>query len=200
MSHSPEQIRSFIAIELPEEVKKGLVRLRGELEREEHTFVKWVDVGGIHLTLKFLGNIPFKQVAQITKAMEEATQGISPFRLEISGLGAFPNLKQPRVLWVGIGGDIDKLSSLQQNIDSALASLGFAREERPFTPHLTLARIRERASPLERKILGELVMSTSLESKYHIAVNAVSLIRSQLTPQGAVYSCLAEIKLPTEEC
>ena len=200
MPHSPDQIRSFIAIELPEEVKEGLVRLRGELEREEHTFVKWVDVGGIHLTLKFLGNIPFKQVAQITKAMEEATQGISPFRLEISNLGAFPNLRQPRVFWVGIGGEINKLSSLQQNIDSALASLGFAREERPFTPHLTLARMRQGASPGERKSFGELVMSSSLESKYHLDVDAISLMRSQLTPTGAIYSCLAEVKLPTEKC
>ena len=195
MPHNPEEIRSFIAIELPEEVKRGLVRLRGELERKEHTFVKWVDVGGIHLTLKFLGNIPSKQVAQITKAIEEAAQGISPFHLEISGLGAFPNLKQPRVLWVSIGGEIDKLSSLQQNIDSALASLGFAKEERPFVPHLTLARIRQGASPLERKMLGELVISTSFGSKYVVAVDAISLMRSQLTPVGAIYTCLAMVKL-----
>ena len=195
LTHSPEEIRSFIAIELPEEVKSGLTRLRGELEREEHTFVKWVDVEGIHLTLKFLGNIPFKQVAQIIKAMEEATQGISPFHLEVSSLGAFPNLKQPRVFWIGIGGEIDKLSSLQQKIDSALASLGFVKEERPFVPHLTLARIRQGASPLERKIVGELVKSISFESKYRITVDAISLMRSQLTPAGAIYTCLATVEL-----
>ena len=195
MPHSPEQIRSFIAIELPEEIKRGLARLRGELEREEHTFVKWVDVEGIHLTLKFLGNIPLKRVAEITNAMEEATQGISPFHLEISGLGAFPDLKQPRVLWVGIGGDIDKLSSLQQKIDSALASLGFAKEECPFMPHLTLARVRQGASPLERKALGEIVMSASFETKFMVAVDAISLMRSQLTPTGAIYTRLAAVEL-----
>ncbi len=195
MLYSPEEIRSFIAIELPEEAKRGLAMLRSEMEITEHPFVKWVEHGAIHLTLKFLGNIPFKQVTAVTGVIEEATQGISPFHLEISGLGAFPNLKQPRVLWVGIGGEIDKLSRLQQNIDSVLARLGFAPEGRPFTPHLTLARIRQVASSGERKSFGELVVSTSFENKYYIAVDAISLMRSQLTPAGAIYTCLAMVKL-----
>jgi 2'-5' RNA ligase len=195
VSHNPEQIRSFIAIELPEEAKEGLTRLEKELERDEHKFVKWVDPGGIHLTLKFLGNIPSKRVAEITEAIEEAAQGISPFHLEISGLGAFPNLRQARVFWVGIGGEVDKLSRLQQNIDSALAALGFTKEERPFVPHLTLARIRQGASPPERRSFGELVGSTIFEDKYHIKVEAIRLMRSQLTPAGAIYTCLSEIGL-----
>jgi 2'-5' RNA ligase len=195
VSHNPEQVRSFIAIELPEEAKRGLARLRKELDRDEHKFVKWVEPGGIHLTLKFLGNIPFKQVTEITKAIEEAAQGISPFHLEISGLGAFPNLKQARVFWVGIGGELDKLSRLQQNIDSTLAALGFAKEDRPFVPHLTLARIREGASPLERRSFGELVGSTIFEDKYSVAVEAISLMRSQLTPAGAIYTCLSVVGL-----
>lgn len=190
-----EQIRSFIAIELPEEVRRGLAKLRSELERAEHRFVKWVDSEGIHLTLKFLGNIPFRQVAEVTKAIEEAAQGIPPFHLEISGLGAFPNLKQPRVLWVGIGGEIDTLLRLQQNIDSALASLGFAKEERPFMPHLTLARIRQGASPMERRNFGELAMSASFEASYPIDAKAVSLMRSQLTPDGAIYTRLSMVGL-----
>ena len=195
MPNSPEQIRSFIAIELPEEVRRGLAKLRSELERAEHRFVKWVDSEGIHLTLKFLGNIPFRQVTEVTKAIEEAAQGISPFHLEISGLGAFPNLKQPRVLWVGIGGEIDTLLRLQQNIDFALASLGFAKEERSFMPHLTLARIRQGASPLERKNFGELAMSASFEGSYPIDAKAVSLMRSQLTPEGAIYTRLSMVGL-----
>lgn len=195
MPNSPEQIRSFIAIELPEEVRGGLAKLRSELERTEHRFVKWVDTEGIHLTLKFLGNIPFKQVTEVTKAIEEAAQGIPPFHLEISGLGAFPNLKQPRVLWVGIGGEIDTLLRLQQNIDSALASLGFAKEERPFMPHLTLARIRQGASPMGRKNFGELAMSVSFEASYPIDAKAVSLMRSQLTPDGAIYTRLFMVGL-----
>jgi len=195
MPGNTEQIRSFIAIELPEKVKSGLARLRSELERTEHSFVKWVDPEGIHLTLKFLGNIPFKQVAEVTKAIEGAAQGISPFQLEISGLGAFPNVRQPRVLWVGVGGQVDTLLQLQRNIDSALASLGFTREERPFTAHLTLARVRQGASPRERKSLGELVMSASFEASYPIEAKAVSLMRSQLTWGGAIYTRLSVVEL-----
>ncbi len=195
MPNSPEQIRSFIAIELPEEVRRGLAKLRSELEGTEHRFVKWVDTEGIHLTLKFLGNISFRQVAEVTKAIEKAARGIPPFHLEISGLGAFPNLKQPRVLWVGIGGEIDTLLRLQQNIDSALASLGFAKEERPFMPHLTLARVRQGASPMERRNFGELAMSASFEASYPIDAKAVSLMRSQLTPEGAIYTRLSMVGL-----
>jgi 2'-5' RNA ligase len=190
MPNNPEEIRSFIAIELPEEAKRGLGRLRSELERQEHAFVKWVDPEGIHLTLKFLGNIPSKQVAGVTEAMEGAIRGIPPFHLEISGLGAFPNLRQPRVLWVGIDGELDKLSGLQRNIDSALIPLGFTKEERSFVPHLTLARIRERASPGERRTFSELVVSTIFEDKYYVGVDAISLMRSQLTPAGAIYTRL----------
>jgi 2'-5' RNA ligase len=195
VSDNPGEIRSFIAIELSEEAKEGLARLRKELERDEHKFVKWVDPGGIHLTLKFLGNIPSKRVTEITKAIEEAARGISPFHLEISGLGAFPSLRQARVLWVGIGGEVDKLSRLQQNIDSTLAVLGFAKEERPFVPHLTLARIRQGASPPERRSFGELVGSTTFEDKYPVEVEAVRLMRSQLTPAGAIYTCLSAVGL-----
>ncbi len=195
VSHNPEEIRSFIAIELPEEVREGLARLRNELKRNEHKFVKWVNPDGLHLTLKFLGNIPSKRVTEVTEAVEEAAQGISPFHLEISGLGAFPSLRQARVFCVGIGGEVDRLSRLQQNIDSALAILGFAKEERPFVPHLTLARLRPGASPLERRSFGELVDSTIFEDKYHIEVEAVSLMRSQLTPAGAVYTRLSTVEL-----
>jgi len=193
--HNPEEIRSFIAIELPEEVRGGLARLRNELKRNEHKFVKWVNPDGLHLTLKFLGNIPSKRVTEIINAIEEVTQGVSAFHLEISGLGAFPSLRQARVFWVGIGGEVDKLSKLQQNIDSALAVLGFAKEERPFVPHLTLARLRPGASPLERRSFGELVDPTIFEDKYHIEVEAVSLMRSQLTPAGAVYTRLSAVEL-----
>jgi len=199
VSHNPEQIRSFIAIELPEEAKRGLAKLRRALEKDEHKFVKWVDPGGIHLTLKFLGNIPSKRIAEITEAMEKATQGTPPFHLEISGLGVFPSLKQVRVFWVGIGGELDKLSRLQQSIDSALAALGFAKEERPFVPHLTLARIREGTSPPERRSFGELVDSTTFEDKYPVEVEAIRLMRSQLTPAGAIYTCLSVVELGHQE-
>ena len=190
-----EEIRSFVAIELPEEVKNRLVRLRGGLERKEHAFVKWVEPGGIHLTLKFLGNISPELVTEITRAIKESSEGISPFRLELSGLGAFPNLKQPRVVWVGIYGEVDKLLRLQHNVDSALISLGFAKEERPFTPHLTLARIKQGAPFTQLKNFGELVMSSNFEREYSFEVKTVDLMRSQLTPKGAIYTRISVVEL-----
>ena len=190
-----QKIRSFIAIELPEEVKTGLHRLQAELNLPQHTFIKCVAPEGIHLTLKFLGNISPQKVAEITGVMEQASQGISPFQLQITEVGAFPNMRQPRVLWVGIKGELDKLIGWQKRIDNGLAPLGFAKETRPFTPHLTLARVREGCSPGDRRSLGELVMKTPVKLNYSLEVNSLNLMKSQLLPGGAVYSRLAQVKL-----
>jgi 2'-5' RNA ligase len=190
-----EQIRSFIAIELPEEVRVGLARLQDSLKARGYTPVKWVNPQGIHLTLKFLGNISSDKVVQIVGAMEEAARKIAPFRLEVSGLGVFPDPRRPRVAWVGLSGEIDSLMRLQQLIDSGLVPLGFARESRPFTAHLTLARLREGISPQERRSFGELIVSSQFETTYSFDVDSISLMRSTLTPTGALYSRLASIKL-----
>lgn len=190
-----EKVRSFIAIELPDEVKRELAQLSRELGKAKYSFVKWVDTGNIHLTLKFLGYIPAGQVAEITEAMNQAGQGISPFQLEISKLGAFPGMNQPRVVWIGIGGETGKLLNLQRNIDFMLVPLGFTREKQPFVPHLTIARVRESASQGDRKALGQLLVSTRLDSGWRIAVDSVKLMRSQLTPEGPVYSMLSRVTL-----
>jgi len=190
-----EQVRSFIAIELPEGLKVELIQLQGRLKLGEQSWVKWVDPNSIHLTLKFLGNIAVGRINEIIRAMEEAVLGISPFHLEVRELGAFPNFKRVQVAWVGVGGEVDKLVQLQQRIDSNLAPLGFAIETRPFTAHLTLARLRDRASPDERQRFGQLIAGTRFESAYTIKVDAVSLMKSQLTREGAIYSRLSSVGL-----
>ncbi len=195
MPENPEEIRAFIAIELPDEVRRGLAGLRRELQRDEHRFVKWVDPEAIHLTLKFLGNIPSRRVTEIARAIEVAAKATAPFELDVSGLGVFPNLRQVRVLWVGIGGEVDRLKELQRGIDTELAALGFDREDRPFVPHLTLARVRQGASPSDRRSLAELVDTAVFEDKYEAKVETVSLMRSELTPAGAIYSRLSEAVL-----
>jgi RNA 2',3'-cyclic 3'-phosphodiesterase len=195
MTESPQEVRAFIAIELPDEVRRGLAGLRKELQRDEHRFVKWVDPEAIHLTLKFLGNVPAGRVTEIARAIEVAAKAVTPFELEVSGLGVFPNSKQVRVLWVGIGGDVDRLKELQRGIDTELAALSFAREDRPFVPHLTLARVRQGASPSERRSLGELLTTAVFDDRYEAKVETVSLMRSELTPAGAIYSRLAEVGL-----
>jgi len=190
-----EQVRSFIAIELPDELKQGLTQLEAQLKMGKQPWVKWVDPYSIHLTLKFLGSIAADRISEITRAMEEAVQGISPFHLEAKDLGVFPNLRRVQVIWVGISGEVDKLNQLQQRIESNLARLGFAPESRPFTPHLTLARLRDRASLDERQRLGQLIASTRFEAAYAIKVDAINLMRSQLTREGAIYSRISSVKL-----
>jgi len=187
-----EQIRSFIAIELPQELKSGLLKLQAELKLSGCTFVKWVDPEGIHLTLKFLGNIPAQKVDEVIRALVKASEEILPFQLETSDLGAFPNLNRPNVFWLGIGGDVAKLSILQKRVDDVLEPKGFPKEKRAFTPHLTLARIRETASPQNRRDFGELIARAKFEVRYMIKVTSISLMRSQLLPGGAVYSRLFE--------
>jgi 2'-5' RNA ligase len=192
---SEQTIRSFIAVELPETVKKGLQQLQTQLTLPQYSFVKCVAPEGIHLTLKFLGNISAKKVTDITGVMEQASQVVSPFQLQITEVGAFPNMRRPRVLWVGIKGEVDKLVDWQQRIDSGLVPLGFAKEARPFTPHLTLARLRENCSPGDRLRFGETLAKTHVEVDYRFTVSSLNLMRSQLLPAGAVYSRLAEVKL-----
>jgi 2'-5' RNA ligase len=190
-----EQIRSFIAIELPDELKAGLTRLQARLKAGTQSPIKWVDPNSIHLTLKFLGNIPADTTGDVTGAMEAAARGIPPFRLEVKGLGVFPSLKRVQVIWVGVGGEVDRLGQLQKRLESSLTPLGFTPESRPFTPHLTLARLRDRASPDDRQRVGQLIAGTGFETAYSIAVDAINLMKSQLTREGAIYSRISSVRL-----
>ena len=190
-----EQVRSFIAIELPDELKLELSQLVAQLKSGEQSWVKWVDPYNIHLTLKFLGNVAVDKLDDITGALEKAAQGIAPFHLEVKELGVFPNLRRVQVAWVGISGEVDKLGQLQQRIESNLAPLGFAPESRPFVPHLTLARLRDQALLAERQRFGQLITGTKFEASNAIKVNALSLMKSQLTREGAIYSRISSVGL-----
>ena len=190
-----EQIRSFIAIELPDELKLGLTQLQAQLKSGKQASVKWVDPYSTHLTLKFLGNIAVDMISEITKAIETSAREMPPFHLEAKNLGAFPNLRRVQVVWVGISGEVAQLSQLQQRIDSNLTPLGFASESRAFTPHLTLARLRQQASLEERQSFGQLIASTKFEAVYGFSVSSVNLMRSELTREGAIYSRISSIEL-----
>jgi 2'-5' RNA ligase len=185
-----ELIRSFIAIELPPEVKQELTTLEGVLKKRSPPVVRWVDPQAIHLTLKFLGDVASDRIDEINMAIDEATQGMSSFRLELQEVGAFPNLDRAQVVWVGTKGELDKLAYLQKQIESNTEQLGFPREERAFTPHLTLGRVRNYTSPDDRKKLGQILAQTPFASSQIITVDAVDLIKSQLTNSGAIYTRL----------
>jgi len=190
-----EQVRSFIAIGLPDELKQELAGLETRLQSGSQSGVKWVDPYSIHLTLKFLGNVTVNRISEITKAMEEASRGIPPFQLRLSSLGVFPNLRRVQVAWVGMDGEIDKLGQLQQRIESHLVPLGFAPESRKFAPHLTLARLRNQVSLAERQRFGQLIANTEFEAIHGIEVDAINLMRSQLTRGGAIYSQISSVLL-----
>ena len=123
-----ETIRAFIAIELPAELRQQLARLQARLKADSQPIIRWVNPDSIHLTLKFLGNIPISDIDLITQAMANVAKGITPFYLETKALGAFPDLKRVQVVWLGLGGEVDKLKKLQQLVENNLVQLGFDTE------------------------------------------------------------------------
>jgi RNA 2',3'-cyclic 3'-phosphodiesterase len=190
-----EQIRAFIAIELPKEIKKELSVVQSKLNTPSKDYIKWVDPDGIHLTLKFLGKVAEDKVKDIIEAMTVSVQGIRPFNLSLKGLGVFPNANRTQVAWVGLTGELSQLSKLHKQLEAELEKLGFAVEKRRFSPHITLARLRNQASPIERQALGKLIGETGFISDKVIKVTAINLLKSQLTRSGAIYSRLATVHI-----
>ena len=188
-------IRAFIAVELPEDLKKELAALEMLLKNNGPPVVKWVDPESIHITLKFLGDISTDKVEKLVTAMDEAVKGIAPFHLEVRKLGAFPAPDRPQVIWVGVKGEVDKISGLRQKIEANCEQLRFSRESRPFTPHLTLGRVRDEARPNERQRLGKLLTEISFTASKTVAVTEINLLKSQLTPAGAIHTIIGTVKL-----
>ena len=190
-----EKIRAFIAIELPDEVKRALTQLQDKMKSGSQTTVRWTKPEDTHLTLQFLGDIDSALTGKITAAISEAVRGTHPFRLGINGMGVFPDPARVRIIWVGLAGDLKILGQLQKHVTSALTTLGFAAEIRPFTPHLTLGRVRDNAGPLERQNLGRLVGSLVNESESRFSINSVYLFKSKLTPLGPVHTRIGSVEL-----
>ena len=194
-----ELVRSFIAIELPADVRAGLASIEEKLKVRRHSFVKWADPESIHLTLKFLGSVSGETIPEIVEAMSLVAQPVSPFTLQIGGTGAFPNWQRPQVVWVGVGGEMGRLTTIQRELEAALSPLGFPPESRPFSPHLTLGRLRERVTPEDRRRFGLWAQSVNFEASLSFEVNAVRLMKSQLTPSGPIYSELASVELKARD-
>ena len=190
-----EPIRAFIAIELPGQIKAALSQIQENLKANRSASVKWVNPESIHLTLKFLGNVDEAEIPAIKKALSEAVTGVAPFSLGLGEPGAFPNCQAPSVVWVGVGGEIEPLRTLHNNIDRALTPLGFPPEKRAFSPHLTLGRVRDESLPGEKRRLGENVAAIKTGEKISFKVESVNLMRSILAREGAIYSCLASFAL-----
>jgi 2'-5' RNA ligase len=190
-----ERIRAFIAIELPESIKAEIARLQSQIKNKSRSPARWVKPANIHLTLKFFGDIDSGQVEDIIQAIRDASLGFNPFHLGLNGLGAFPDTNRVQVIWVGLSGSLDKLGKLQRNIDNVMDRLGFPVEKRPFSPHLTLARMPDRATPVERQNIGRLIASMEFQSRLDLPVTSIHLIKSQLTREGPIYSRLGSVTL-----
>ena len=183
-------LRCFIAIDIPEQIKRGMGDLIAFLKKH-NADVKWVAHENLHLTLKFLGKTPEDLLPGIGASLSKIVLSYETFCIKIYGVGVFPNKKYPRIIWVGIE-DTDFLKNLQGDIESRMASLGYQKEEREFQPHLTLGRVRSQKGMAH--IIHEL---DTLQSKDFgsIEVNNIKLMRSDLKPTGVQYSCLQKILL-----
>jgi len=184
-----DNIRAFIAIELPGAVRKALGELIQRL-RADGLPLRWVRPDNIHLTLKFLGDIPPGQAAAVGDAVAAAVAGMAPFQLRAAGVGVFPSLARARVIWVGAAGGVESLNTLHQQIDGALKQLGFAGDERPFKGHLTLGRAKGRLDP-ER--LKRSLKAAGAFDAGAFPVIRLTLFKSDLKPFGAVYTPLREM-------
>jgi 2'-5' RNA ligase len=189
-----EKIRSFIAIELPEDLKTGLGRLQAKLKADRPR-VKWVSPNGIHLTLKFLGDVNPSDIKRIAQAMTEAVNGVKPFDLNVSRLGVFPSPQRVQVVWIGLDGELDMLDRLYRQLEDRMAIAGFPPEKRDFKPHLTLARVGDEVLPDDRKRFGDFITGSRADISYRIKADGLSLMKSQLTPRGAIYTRLTLVEL-----
>jgi len=186
-----ELIRTFIAIEIPDGIKTAMADVQGAL-RKAGADVGWTRPEGVHLTLKFLGSVKAELIPQLSAAVEAAIKGEAPLVVDVKGTGVFPNARAPRVVWLGLGGDIDALAVLARKVDAACEGLGFNPEGRPFKPHLTLGRVK---SSKGVKALMDALKSFEKAELGGFKALSVSIMKSELKPSGAVYTQLHEIKL-----
>lgn len=184
-------IRSFLAIELSRDVKEKIKRLQEDL-KSLNADVRWVNPENIHLTLKFFGNVEESSIELIIRAVVEPAHLISPFNVKIQKLGAFPNLKNPRVIWIGLLDGKGILIPFQKELEKGFERIGFKSEDRPFQPHLTLGRMRSNRGK------DSLVKSLKIHSDEEfgeLRVEKIMLFKSDLRPEGPIYTPLGEVKL-----
>jgi 2'-5' RNA ligase len=188
-------IRAFIAINLPQAMRARLAQFEHELAA---SFVagaaRWVRPEQIHLTLKFLGDVPEESLSDLETALRRACQSSAPFELRADGLGCFPHARNARVLWIGLLGDLDRLEELQARVEEQSRNWSARDAARPFQPHMTIARVKE-LRLADRRRFGEEIAAHARVSLGGWRVDRVDLMQSVLSPHGADYECLADFAL-----
>jgi 2'-5' RNA ligase len=183
--------RSFFAVELSGEIAAGVRKIQGAL-RNRAVGVRWVRPEGIHLTLKFLGEVEPDRIEAIEHKAGEVIQGICPFIVEIKGGGGFPSAKNPRVIWIGVEDHSGMLKQLQTQVEAGMAELGFTQERRGYTPHLTVGRLR---SGKGSKTVTQAIDAIKTSDLGSLEVREIILFRSHLKPTGAEYTKLSSFPL-----
>ncbi len=182
-------LRAFIAVEIPSEIQQKIHRETAHLRKGIDSLVRWVAPQNMHLTLKFLGDVSPNSLEFIKQMLRTEAENVSCFDLHLAGLGAFPNLKRPRVLYVGIQAPA-ALDALARGIESASRKLGYEPEERPFSAHLTLGRVRQNANAEEQQQIRRAIEGTQVDLLGTARVDSVHLYKSDLNPGGSVYTRL----------
>ena len=188
-------MRAFIAVEISDQMRGAIARVEEHL-KYAGADVKWVRPELVHLTLKFLGDIDEKRAGEVSTIIDDIARARSKFEITAKDIGAFPRIEHPRVIWVGLDKGAAETAGLAAAVEEALAGIGFKKEERPFSPHLTIGRVR---SPLNKDKLKEKVVSAA--ESFHATsisphtVTSIILFRSTLTPQGPIYTRIHESPL-----
>ena len=186
-------IRAFLAIDPPEEIFREIIKIQERLRKAIQGDIRWVRPEGIHLTLKFFGYVYESDIANISRVVRDGVANMKALMLNVRNIGAFPSANRPRVLWLGIDGDTEALINLQTEIDTGFQEYGFKKEDRPFRPHFTLARIKE---PKGLVGLAETVKKNEDYIAGSFTVTGLTLFKSDLKPTGAIYTKLAHFHFP----
>ena len=187
--------RLFVAVELSGKARSAVSGVITRILKSEIKNLRAVRPERVHLTLKFLGNIPSEQIDELVEALRPVARAHTPFALNLSGAGVFPSPKEARVLWLGIGGNMRALGKLHLGIEDAVAALGFARYRKPFSPHLTVARLPESASRADRLLVAETLESVPHRDGVEIPVPSIAVMRSTLARSGATHHQVASLPL-----
>lgn len=182
-------LRAFIAVEIPSEIQQNVYKETANLRKAITSLVRWVPPQNMHLTLKFLGDVSLNSVEFLKQMLRNEAANINCFDLHLAGLGSFPSLKRPRVLYIGIQTPA-ALDALQRGIELASHRLGYEPEDRPFSAHLTLGRVRQNATAVEQQQIRRAIEGTQVDLLGTARVDSVHLYKSELNPGGSVYTRL----------
>ncbi len=190
---SEGKVRCFIAVELSDEARAEIQRLTEAVSELEIRGVRAVRPGGVHVTLRFLGDIERDAVPRVIAAIRASAPGSQPFDLTLAGVGAFPNSRSARVLWAGVSGDTDRLGELHDRVEDELSAAGFRKDRRRFNPHITLARLRERVSGSDRRRVIDTVTAVE-HGRVTFRVDSITLFQSTLHPEGSIHTPLCRVR------